>query len=90
MAVSLIQNLSVDFDPSRYEDEYRKALWELIEAKVSGQELVSPVRAEEPGKVVDLMEALRASVQLAEENRAGKGPESKKGARRKKAKAGVG
>ncbi|MGE5391749.1 MAG: Ku protein [Deltaproteobacteria bacterium] len=69
MAVSLIQNLSVDFDPGRYQDEYRKALWEMIEAKVAGQEIVAPATPENRGNVLDLMEALKASVKLAEENR---------------------
>jgi DNA end-binding protein Ku len=39
MAVSLIENLSVDFDPVKYEDDYRKALWELIEGKIVGREV---------------------------------------------------
>ncbi|MGS0744859.1 non-homologous end joining protein Ku [Syntrophomonas erecta subsp. sporosyntropha] len=86
MAVSLIDNLSTDFDPSRYENEYRKALWELIESKIVGKEVaVSPPTAEK-GNVVDLMEALKASVKLAEENRnPAKEPSGKKkGGRQRK------
>jgi len=89
MAVSLIENLSVSFEPGRYEDEYRKALWEMIEAKVAGQEIFAPAAPENRGNVLDLMDALRASVKLAEENRqpAGEAPVSRsKG--RKKAKTG--
>lgn len=66
MAISLIENLSVDFDPAKYEDEYRQALWELIEGKIVGRE-VSQVQAPENSNVVDLMEALKASVELAQE-----------------------
>jgi len=68
MAVNLIENLSVNFEPEKYHDEYRQALRELIDAKIVGKEVVAPTVAE-TGKVVDLMEALQASVKLAEENR---------------------
>ncbi len=87
MAVSLIESLSTDFDPTRYQDTYRQALWEIIEARIAGQEIVSPVPTAEKGKVVDLMEALKASVKLAEENR--KSIASKAGSKRKKAQAGT-
>lgn len=70
MAVSLIDNLSTDFDPGKYSNQYRQALWEMIEAKIAGQEIVSPRPSVQPGKVVDLMEALKASIQLAEKDRA--------------------
>jgi DNA end-binding protein Ku len=63
MAVSLINNLSTDFEPSRYEDENRKALWEMIEAKIAGQEVTAPTVSER-GNVVDLMDALKASLEL--------------------------
>ena len=62
MAVSLIENLSDTFDPERYEDDYQVALNKVIKAKVEGAPL--PEIAEEKGaKVVDLMEALRASIE---------------------------
>ncbi|QGT98888.1 Ku domain protein [Candidatus Syntrophocurvum alkaliphilum] len=68
MAVSLIKNLSTNFQPEKYENEHRKALWEVIEAKIVGKEVVAPTPDVEQGNVVDLMEALKASVKLAEEN----------------------
>lgn len=62
MAVSLVENLSDTFDPERYEDDYQVALKKVIKAKVEGAPL--PEVTEEKGaKVVDLMEALRASVE---------------------------
>ncbi|TMD81973.1 MAG: Ku protein [Chloroflexi bacterium] len=62
MAVSLVENLSDSFDPERYEDEYQAALKKVIGAKVEGAPL--PETPTESGtKVVDLMEALRASVE---------------------------
>ena len=62
MAVSLVENLSDRFDPTRYHDEYQSALKQLIDAKVEGAPLPAP-QAGQGEKVVDLMEALRASVE---------------------------
>jgi DNA end-binding protein Ku len=61
MAKMLIQNLSDEFDPERYVDEYREALLKLAQAKADGQEIVA-VEAPQP-KVMDLMAALKASVE---------------------------
>jgi DNA end-binding protein Ku len=82
MAVNLIQNLSSDFDPAKYQDEYREALWEMIQSKVSGQEVVVSPASPNTANVVDLMEALKASVELAESKRKASG--TKKPGRRKK------
>jgi DNA end-binding protein Ku len=62
MAVSLIENLSDSFDPHRYHDDYQAALKQLIDAKVEGAPLPA-LPSEDGEKVVDLMEALRASVE---------------------------
>jgi DNA end-binding protein Ku len=62
MAVSLIENLSDRFDAERYHDEYQAALKKLIDAKVAGAPLPAPP-SERGEKIVDLMEALRASVE---------------------------
>jgi DNA end-binding protein Ku len=72
MAGSLIDSLTADFDPDQYTDEYREALEAVIQAKVEGQEVVQPA-AEQPqgGAVLDLMAALRASVEAARGNKAG-------------------
>jgi DNA end-binding protein Ku len=66
MAGSLIESLTADFDPSQYTDEYREALEAVISAKIEGQEVVQP-QQEQPqgGAVLDLMAALRASVEAA-------------------------
>jgi DNA end-binding protein Ku len=70
MAVSLIENLSDRFDPTRYHDEYQAALKQLIDAKVEGAPL--PAAPTEQGeKVVDLMEALRASVEATRKKSSG-------------------
>ena len=66
MAGSLIETLTGDFDPSQFTDSYREALQAVIDAKISGSQLVAPA-GEQPtaGTVVDLMAALRASVEAA-------------------------
>jgi DNA end-binding protein Ku len=64
MAESLIDLLAEPFDPAKYHDEFRNALKEKIESKAEGQSI--PTAPEpEPTKVIDLMEALRASVDAA-------------------------
>jgi DNA end-binding protein Ku len=63
MAKMLIQNLSDEFDPERYVDEYREALLKLARAKADGQE-ITVVEAPQP-KVMDLMAALKASVEAS-------------------------
>jgi DNA end-binding protein Ku len=66
MARQLIQQLSSSWNPEEFRDEYRVALEELVEKKVEGQEIaVAAEPEEEPTKVVDLMEALKASVEQA-------------------------
>jgi DNA end-binding protein Ku len=62
MASSLIENLTEPFQPENYQDEYREALLEIVEKKVEGQE-IEVIEAPEPSKVVDLMDALRTSVE---------------------------
>ena len=70
MARSYIETLSGDFDPSGFTDDYRVALEELVETKVSGRAMGEPQPAEDTGgTVVDLMAALRASVEAAQSKR---------------------
>jgi DNA end-binding protein Ku len=70
MARSLVDSMTGEFDPDQYHDDYREALEAVIDAKVEGREIVEP---EEPqpvaGNVVDLMSALRASVDAAKKGR---------------------
>jgi DNA end-binding protein Ku len=64
MAKILINSMDTPFDPSKYKDEYQERLRGLIETKISGMEVVAP-EPQNVGKVIDLMEALRASVERA-------------------------
>jgi DNA end-binding protein Ku len=67
MAQALIESLSGDWNPEEFTDEYREALMQIVEAKASGEEIVVQEPAEE-AKVVDLMEALKASVEAAKKS----------------------
>lgn len=70
MAKSLIENLAEDrFEPARYHDDYQEALRRVIDAKVEGTEVVAAEEPETEGKVMDLMEALKASVEAAKKTR---------------------
>ncbi len=72
MARSLLESMAGDFEPEQYTDNYREALESVIEAKVEGREVVE-TEDQQPtaGNVVDLMSALRASVEAAKKNRTG-------------------
>jgi DNA end-binding protein Ku len=76
MARQLVSAMTAEFDPSKYRDEYRDALMQVIESKIEGHEVKAPEPAEETGKLVDLMAALEASVNAAKAARAGDKPVS--------------
>jgi DNA end-binding protein Ku len=61
-AIMLIDQLTTEFEPEKYKDDYRTALLELIEAKRTGKELVTPTEKEPVSNVTDLMAALQASI----------------------------
>ena len=69
MAKSLIDNLTDDFKPEEFKDEYREGLMGVIAKKVAGEE-IEMVKAPEETKVVDLMEALKASVEATKQKAA--------------------
>ena len=72
MAKQLITSLTEDFQPGAWQDEYRQRLEEAVAAKVEGQEVVTQPEEGEPAKVVDLMAALKASVEQAQTRREGR------------------
>ncbi|HEY7325639.1 MAG TPA: Ku protein [Streptosporangiaceae bacterium] len=82
MAESLIESMTLDFDPDEYHDSYREALQELVTAKVEGREVLQPVEArpgeEEPSSLAD---ALRASLEAAKSGRPATGEASTSKAR---------
>lgn len=62
MARQLVDSLAADFDPSKYRDEYRETVLDMIERKAEGQEIAIQETPEEPAEVPDLMAALEASI----------------------------
>ncbi len=89
MAKSLVESLAEDtFDPGRYQDGYHDALMKVVDAKVEGAEIVTVPEPEAAPRVMDLMEALKASVEAAKKQRSSAKAPAKKaaGSRRPKAK----
>ena len=62
MAQQLIDSLSAEFEPSKFRDDYRDRVLELIERKASGEQIALQPQAEEEAPVPDLMAALEASL----------------------------
>jgi DNA end-binding protein Ku len=85
MARQLIESLAGEWEPEQFSDEYREGLLEIVEAKLHGQE-IEVVAPEPTAKVVDLMEALKASVAAAKKQEpAPKKTSAKKSAAKKPA-----
>jgi DNA end-binding protein Ku len=70
MARQLIENLTGEWNPGEFTDEYREGLLKIVEAKINGEE-IEIAEAEPTAKVVDLMEALKASVAAAKHEAGG-------------------
>jgi DNA end-binding protein Ku len=87
MARSLIDSLTDAFEPQEFTDDYRAALEELVHKKIQGEEITYTEDAE-PSKVVDLMEALKASVEAAKSGGGKSATERKTSTRRRKKAAG--
>ena len=87
MARTLIENLTDPWDPGQYTDAYREALLQLVEKKIAGEE-IEVIEEAPTAKVVDLMEALKASVEAAKQKEPAAAGKKKAPASRKKAAAG--
>jgi DNA end-binding protein Ku len=86
LAKQIIASLAAPFDPNELRSEYRESLKELLEAKLTGQEIELPAE-DAPTPVIDLMEALRASVAAASAKKPAADASKKKAAPRKRAAA---
>jgi DNA end-binding protein Ku len=62
IAKQLVESLAAEWDPSRYKDEYREKVMQLIESKAAGEEVAVQPEAQEAAPVPDLMSALKASL----------------------------
>ena len=85
MAQQLIDSLSGDFEPEKYQDEYREGVLDLIERKAQGEEIAVQPAPEEPAKVPDLMAALEESIKAVKDrgDAGGDGAPKKKPARKR-------
>jgi len=80
MAESLVEMMAMKFDPSEFKDEYKEAVDKIVEAKVKGREdLVEAPEQEAETTVVDLMSALKASVERAKKGETARGREGRGG-----------
>ena len=87
LAVQLVEQIASDeFLPGNYEDEVRQRIEEAIQAKVDGQEITAEPAEEPKAKIIDLMEALKAS--LGDEKKPAKRAAAKKTAKKKRAAEG--
>jgi DNA end-binding protein Ku len=83
MAQQLISSLSADFDPSKFKDDYRERVLDLIERKAAGEEIAVAPEAEESGPAPDLMAALEASLAEVRSGDSDEAPAPKKPARKR-------
>jgi len=86
MAKALVENLSDRFDPEKYDDTYRKELLELLRAKAATGAIPERDEDGDEWQVVDLMQALRESVERTKRERASSGSGSKRKTAAKKGK----
>jgi len=84
LARQVIDSLVADFEPKELESVYRRDLRALLEAKLSGEEIAKPAEPEPEAPVIDLMDALRASVE-ASKQKSKKAPATKASRTRKTA-----
>jgi DNA end-binding protein Ku len=86
LARQVIESLTGDFEPSELHSEYRRDLRALLEAKMRGEEIAVPEPVTE-APVIDLMEALKASVAAAKKRGDGEKPSRAKPKARSRARS---
>lgn len=79
MARTLINSMDTPFDPASYHDEYQSKLRKLIEDKIAGKEVVAASN-EDKGNVIDLMDALKASIEQNKPDKPKRARKTTKGA----------
>ena len=79
MAKTLIGSMDTPFDPAAYKDEYQQKLKELIESKIAGKEVVA-AKEEAPGNIINLLDALKASIEQVAPPQKPKAPKKSRGA----------
>ncbi len=84
MVSKLIDMMAEPFHPENFKGNYCEALQKVIEEKIEGHEIKKPVKAAENGQLLDLMTALKRSVERAEGNKSGKTSHAQKVRRQRK------
>jgi DNA end-binding protein Ku len=90
LAKHILETKAGHFDPKKFKDDYELALRKLVKRKAAGEKIEALPPAEDTGKVINLMEALRRSVQSGHvpggrANRSSKKPARRSGRRHRKA-----
>jgi DNA end-binding protein Ku len=71
LASHILQSKATEFDPEKFKDEYEKALRKLVQRKAKGRAIEAPPAPERPSNVINLMDALRESVERDSGDRGG-------------------
>ena len=79
MAENLVGMMAMKFEPDEFKDEYKKAVMEVVEAKIENRQVIEAPEPEAETTVVDLMSALKASVEKAKKGETARGRESRGG-----------
>jgi DNA end-binding protein Ku len=89
LAAHIVDTKTGDFEPSKFEDQYEDAVRELLKRKQQGEKIEAPTERP-PAKVINLMDALRRSVE-AERAGGNKEPAASvaRGAKKKPARSGA-
>lgn len=86
MAKQLVESMTAPFDPGRFRNTYQEKLMQLIQDKIAGKEVVAESHEAQPTNIINLMDALSASLKAREGAGAGaepKEPPTKKPARKR-------
>ncbi len=83
MAQTLVEAMAMKFEPGEFKDEYKEAVDDIVRAKVEGKEVIEAAEPEAETTVVDLMAALKASVERAKKGEKGAGKTSRASTERK-------
>ncbi len=71
MAEQLVESLAAEWEPEKYTDEYREQVLDLLKKKAEGEEIVVPASEDAPSKVINLVDALQASLEASRGARKG-------------------
>jgi DNA end-binding protein Ku len=83
MAQTLVDAMAMKFEPDEFKDEYKEAVDDIVKAKVEGKQVIEAAEPEAETTVVDLMAALKASVERAKKGEKGAGKTTRAATERK-------